>query len=51
MTVEIEFGMEREIGRDFEIAGAAEKGIVEIDVILLDRFSAVVNLIVSFSRF
>ena len=51
MAVEIEFGMEREVGRDLEIAGAAEKGIVEIDVILLDRFSAVVDLFVSFSRF
>ena len=54
----------RRVGRDLEIAGAAEKGIVEIDVILLDRFSlpavlkaqllqagAVIDSFIGFPRF
>jgi hypothetical protein len=40
VAVEIEFTREGEIRGDFQITGAAQHRIVDIDVILLDRFSA-----------
>ena len=32
VAIEIEFGLERGIRRDFQVAGAIEKGIVQVDV-------------------
>jgi len=43
MTVEIEFTREGQIRRDFEIAGTAKNRVMEVDVVLLDRFVALVQ--------
>ncbi|MBW1749781.1 MAG: hypothetical protein JRJ37_03610 [Deltaproteobacteria bacterium] len=39
-TTEIKLIVEREIGRDFQVAWATKPLIMEIDVTLFDRFSA-----------
>ena len=52
VAIEIEFGMKREIGRDFQIAGAdPRRASWNVDVILLDRLPAVIDTFIGFSRF
>jgi hypothetical protein len=46
VAVEIEFTREGEIRGDFQITRAAQNRIMYIDVILLDRFSALVKALV-----
>ena len=43
--------MERKIGRDLQVAGASQKGIVEVDVILLDRLSTIIDSFILFPLF
>ena len=43
MAIEIELGVKREIRGDFEVTGAAEHLIMKIDVILFDRFPALIE--------
>jgi len=51
VAIEIELSTEGEVGRDFQIAWATEKGIVKVDVVLFDRLSAVIDSFIGFSRF
>ena len=51
MAIEIELGTEGEVGRDFQIAWAAEEGIVKVDVVLFDRLSTVIDAFIGFPRF
>jgi len=46
MTVEVKLGMEREVGRDFQVTGASQESIMEVDVVLFNRFSAIVEAVV-----
>jgi hypothetical protein len=43
MAVEIEFTREGQVRGDFQITRAAQNRIVDIDVILLDRFVAFIK--------
>ncbi len=46
VAVEIEFTREGEIRGDYQVTGTAQDGIMNIDVILLDRFVAFVKELV-----
>jgi hypothetical protein len=42
MSVEVELAMKGEIGRYFQVTWPAQDLVVEVDVVLLDRFSALI---------
>jgi hypothetical protein len=42
VAVEVKLALKRKVLRDFQIAGSTQCGIMEVDVVLLDRFSAFV---------
>jgi len=49
VTIEIEFTREGQIRRDIEIAGTAQNSVMEVDVVLLDRFVALVERLMLFA--
>ena len=46
VAVKIEFTLERQIRRDFQIARPSQKLVVKVDVVLLHRFAAIVEFLV-----